>query len=181
MIGRLLVENVALIGFMGAGKTSVGRILADRTGLTFRDLDAEIERQAGLSVAEIFERHGEPVFREQERVMLARLCAGANQVIACGGGTLLDVRNRDVVKERCVAVWLRVSQEEILRRVKRRGADARPLLQGVQPERVVPDLLRVREPIYQGADLVVETDGRGVGEVADEIRRGLGLALLDDA
>jgi shikimate kinase len=180
MIRGLLVPNVALVGFMGAGKTSVGRVLAERTGLAFCDLDAEIERHAAMSVPDIFSRQGEPAFREMERALLAGFCAGSNQVIACGGGTLLDARNREVVKERCVSVWLRASPEEILQRVSRRGLAARPLLQGAEPEQIVPELLRAREATYRGADLVVDTDGRGVSEVAEEVRRILGLRLLED-
>lgn len=179
MIRGLLLPNIALVGFMGAGKSSVGRVLARRTGLLFCDLDTEIEREVGLAIPEIFARHGEPFFREQERSALAALCSGSQRVIACGGGTLLDPRNREIVRERCVSVWLRASTEELLRRVTARPLPARPLLQGAEPGQIIPELLRAREATYQGADLTVLTDGLDVFEVAEEIRRLLGLPCAE--
>jgi shikimate kinase len=178
MIGDYLVRNIALIGFMGSGKTSVGRELARRVGFVFCDLDERIESAEGMSVSEIFASRGEGSFRERERAIFSELCAGEGQVIACGGGTFLDPRNREVARPHCLTIWLRAPAEEIVKRVTRPSAPKRPLLEGADPAEVIPVLLRAREGTYEGADLVVETQGRSVGDVAEEIRTALGLPLI---
>lgn len=175
MSAVLPAPNLALIGFMGSGKTSVGRALGLRTGLVFRDLDAILEAQEGMSVEAIFRDHGESYFRAKEAAAFQRLCAGIHQIIGCGGGTLLDAGNRAMLRSRCYSIWLRASFAEILRRVEMPGAPARPLVAGEARTGVVRELLRQRLPLYEGADLVVDTDGRAIEQVVDEILDRTGI------
>ena len=144
-------KSIALIGLMGAGKSTVGRLLAERIGLPFVDADREIEAAAGLSVAEIFERHGEPHFRDGERRVLARLIEGPPRVIATGGGAFIDSETRRLILERCVAVWLDADVETLAGRVGRR--DHRPLLKGKDPLALLHGLAEVRNPVYAEAHL----------------------------
>ena len=174
MIGA---ANIALIGFMGSGKTSVGETLAAMTGMPFMDVDRLVEREEGMSVAEIFVRRSESAFRLREGTVFRQVCEGTGQIIACGGGTLIDPLNRIALQSRCVGVWLRTSIPQILDRIGSREEGGRPLLRGGAPEVIVPKLLAAREGLYQEADLVIDTDGRGVLEIADEIRRALSLPL----
>lgn len=118
--------NIALTGFMAAGKTGVGRSLARSSGWTFVDLDAVIEADEGTSVREIFARRGEPYFREREKAALGHVLDGSGQVIALGGGAVVDPDSRARLRERALLIWLRVSPDAVLRRT--RGDDARPLL-----------------------------------------------------
>lgn len=168
MIGRILAPNVALIGFMASGKTTVGEVLAARWGLPFHDVDLLVELAEGMSVAEIFAHRGEAHFREVEGMIFRGLCEQQGIVIGCGGGTLIDPLNRASLATRCFAVWLRASAGEILRRIEQ-GGPARPLLHGADPAIVVPQLLQAREGLYAGSDLVVETDGRSVEQIVAEI------------
>lgn len=168
-------RNIALVGFMAAGKTSVGIRLAEQTGLPFYDVDRIVEDLEGASVADIFARRGEAYFREREGLIFRQVCEGSSQIIACGGGTVIDERNRDCLAARCVAVWLRASAGAILQRIAEPGAPVRPLVRNGDAGLVVPDLMRRREVLYAQADLVVETDGRPVDEIAREIAIRLGL------
>ena len=159
--------NVVLIGFMGAGKTTVGRMVAGRMGYAFVDMDEEIERAAGLSVDTIFERHGEADFRGMEAELTARLAAGDRQVVSCGGGWALNPGNVAAMVASSRLVYLRASQESIL---KRTGGGSRPLLNvGDRAERVA-GLLRARTPVYTSvADLVVDTDELTPEQVSERI------------
>jgi len=168
-------RNLALTGFMTAGKSLVGQELARRTGMPLVDIDqliCEIER---MPVHEIFRTRGEPYFRRIESQLLHQLCQGSGQVISCGGGTVLDPANLELLRNRCVTVWLRVSEESVLRRLEDPTSPQRPLLESLEPGIVVHKLLLQREPLYAQADFVVDTDGRTVQEVADEIIRELGI------
>jgi shikimate kinase len=167
--------NIALVGFMASGKTSVGEALSAMTGIAFHDVDRIVEELEGMSVAEIFASGGEAVFRAREAAVFRQLCEQSGVIIGCGGGTLIDPVNRAALHARCVGVWLRTSVREILDRVGSRDAAIRPLLQGDAPEVVVPRLLAARESLYEEADIVIDTDGRDVVEIADEVRRTLGL------
>ncbi len=172
-------RNIALIGFMASGKTSVGALLGERTGLPFIDIDRILEDLEGLSVAEIFARRGEAYFREREGRLFRQICEGSSQIIACGGGTTIDQQNRDCLAARCVAVWLRASAGEILQRIAEPGAPVRPMLREGDRSLIVPELMRRREAFYAGAELIVETDGRTVEEIAGEIAARLGLPGMD--
>jgi len=179
--GWLETKNIALLGFMTAGKTQVGLALAGRTGLPFRDVDALIEGLEREPIHRIFQLHGEPYFRALESRVLSELCAGSGQILSCGGGTVLAPENRQRLRERCVSIWLGVSPDEALRRLGGPDSPRRPLLEGRDVTQIVPDLMRQREVLYAqtvaGEDfgLKVETDGRSIEEVAKEIALRLGL------
>ena len=138
---------------MGAGKTSIGRRLALRLGLPFRDADAEIEQAAGCSVAELFARFGEPEFRDGERRVIRRLLAGPPVVLATGGGAFMDQETRTAILQGATSVWLRCSLATLVRRTA--GRTHRPLLSMGDPERVLANLMTQRHPVYAEADIVV--------------------------
>ncbi len=172
MSGTSAARRIFLVGPMGAGKTSVGRQLARRLGLEFVDADHEIERRTGVDIPYIFEVEGEAGFRERERRVLAELTLRPGIVLATGGGAVLDEANRAVLAARGTVVYLHASVGEQLRRT--RGDRRRPLLQVADPAARLAELMAVREPLYRAvADLVVETDGRGVRSVVGEIVRRL--------
>jgi len=139
-------QPIVLIGLMGVGKSTVGRRLAGKLHLPFVDADTEIEKAAGMSVAEIFDRFGEPYFRDGERRVIARLVDGTPKVIATGGGAFLNEETRRLILENAVAVWLDANPRVLAERVSRR--DTRPLLRGKNPVEVLTELARVRNPIY---------------------------------
>ncbi|MGE5380402.1 MAG: shikimate kinase [Methylocystaceae bacterium] len=162
-------KNIVLIGFMGAGKTSVGRTVALKLGWSFLDTDQEIERLTGIPVHEIFRRFGEVRFRSEERLLASKVAAQKNMVIATGGGMVQHPDNVELLKKTGILVWLRVTPEMVLRRVGRRAAD-RPLLRGKLNLDDISKLLEEREIIYrQVADVVVENENRSLDELAREI------------
>jgi len=166
---------LALIGFMTAGKSRVGAELSRLCGWPATDLDEEIERTVGLPVHRIFETCGERFFRDAETAALRHACGEPGRILACGGGTILRPENRAVLAARCVRVWLQVSPPEVLARLRQPDAPRRPLLEGKDLPALVTALLREREPYYRASDLAVETDGRGVTDIAREILRRLDL------
>ena len=170
--GRLQ-RTIALVGLMGVGKSTVGRKLAESLGATFVDSDEEIEKAAGLSVQEIFERHGEPEFRRGERRVIERLLAGPPIVLATGGGAYIDPATRALMKEKATTVWLRADLDLIWKRVNRR--DTRPLLKRENPKQVLAELNEARAPIYAEADIVVDSGDFPASEAAKAIREKLGL------
>jgi shikimate kinase/3-dehydroquinate synthase len=147
-------RSVVLVGLMGAGKTSIGRRLAARLGLPFRDADAEIEAAAGLTIAEIFDRFGEREFRAGERRVIARLLAGAPVVLAAGGGAFMDAETRAAIRREAVSIWLRCPLPVLLRRVA--GRTHRPLLNDGDPEDILRRMMALRHPIYAEADITVD-------------------------
>lgn len=161
--------NIFLIGPMGAGKTTVGRRLAQVRDLLFVDSDHEIEARTGVDIPYIFEREGEPGFRRREHQAIEALTARSGIVLATGGGAVLDPQNRRLLAARGVVVYLQASVEQQLARTLRSGN--RPLLQQAADRRtVLEDLLRVRDPLYREiADLVVVTDRRSARAVVQEI------------
>ena len=150
MTGR----SVVLVGLMGAGKTSIGRRLAARLGLPFRDADAEIELAAGCSIPELFSRYGERAFRDGERRVIRRLLSGDPLVLAFGGGAFIDPDTRAVAREEAVSVWLRCPLPTLVRRVSLR--DNRPLLADGEPADILQRLIAQRYPVYAEADLIVD-------------------------
>ena len=146
-------QPIVLVGLMGVGKSTVGRRLAQRLRLPFVDADAEIEAAAGMPIAEIFDRFGEPYFRDGERRVLQRLIDGQAKVIATGGGAFINEETRALILAETVAVWLDASPAVLAERVKRR--DTRPLLRGRNPHEVLSDLARVRNPVYALAPIHV--------------------------
>ncbi len=153
IVTRLRGRSIVLVGMMGAGKTSIGRRLAAALGLAFVDADAEIETAAGMSIAEIFARHGEAYFRDGERRVVARLLGEAQRVVATGGGAYMNAATRDKIAERGVSIWLKADVEILLRRVRKRTN--RPLLSVQDQEETIKRLVDERYPIYGQADFCV--------------------------
>ena len=147
-------RSIVLVGLMGAGKTSIGRRIAARLGLPFRDADTEIELAAGCTIPELFERHGEAHFRQGERKVIRRLLAGEPIVLATGGGAFADPLTRGVVRADSVSVWLRVGLPVLVRRVSSRSN--RPMLNTTDPARTMAELLDRRSPFYAEADITVD-------------------------
>jgi shikimate kinase len=167
-------NSIALIGFMGTGKTAVGRILAGKLGKEFIELDALIEQAAGKPIPEIFRRDGEIAFRELEIAAVKEVAGRANAVIACGGGVVLNTINIDRLREGCVIVCLTASPLAILRRTSGDGG-GRPLLAVPDRLRQIQGLLKSRRPFYaRAADIAVATSRRSAGAVADKIIEKLG-------
>ncbi len=162
---------VVLVGLMGAGKTAVGRLLAERLAMPFVDADREIETAAGLTINEIFARHGEPFFREREEKVMARLLSGPPQVIAAGGGAFMSAATRERIKAMSISVWLKADIDLLLRRTAKRTH--RPLLAGDNPRAVLERLDRDRGPIYATADITVETTDEPADLVAERIAAAL--------
>lgn len=148
-------RTVALVGMMGAGKTTIGRRLAPRLGLSFVDADAAIEEAAGMSVSDYFAVHGEAEFRKGEAQVIDRLLSGPPIVLATGGGALTTPETRARIAERAVSVWLTTDVATILRRATRR--DTRPLLRDGDPKAVIERLLEARTPFYAAADITIES------------------------
>ncbi len=159
-------RSVVMIGLMGAGKTTVGRHLAARLGLPFVDADQEIEAAAGMTVSEIFQKHGEDHFRDGERRVIARLMAGDQKVLATGGGAFIDVETRKLVCSTGISVWLRGELSLLLKRVARRPG--RPLLKS-NPKEVMQRLIKDRYPIYRQADITVDSRDVPHELIVDEI------------
>ena len=166
-------KPIVLVGMMGSGKSSVGRRLASRLRLPFYDADDEIEAAAGLKVAEIFERYGEPYFRDGERRVIARLLDHRRCVIATGGGAFAQDDTRAMILDRGTAIWLDVPVSVLVERVSRRGH--RPLLAGRNPAEVLTDLLAKRGPAYAKAPVHVVSDAAPHGRAVEAI-----LAALKD-
>lgn len=159
--------GVVLIGFMGSGKSSVGRELARRFGAPFVDVDERIESAAGSSIRDLFAREGEPAFREREKAALREALSVKGCVIATGGGAFSDEENRALLRSYAPVVYLEAAVETLLARLA--GDLGRPLLRGGDREEVVRELLSRRIPGYRTADLTVRTDGRTVEEVAGQV------------
>ena len=144
-----------LVGMMGVGKSTVGRRLAHRLNIPFVDADEEIERAAGMTIAEIFEKFGEPHFRDGERRVIARLMDGQPKVIATGGGAFIQAETRRQILDHAVAVWLDADIDILVDRVARR--DSRPLLKGRNARAVLTELAEVRNPFYALAPIHVRS------------------------
>jgi shikimate kinase len=167
--------SLFLVGPMGAGKTTIGRRVAEALALPFFDLDHEIEASAGASVALIFELEGEPGFRRREHAALAELSARDGIVLATGGGAVLDADNRRLLRQRGYVVWLRASVAQQLARLARDRK--RPLLAAPDREQRLAELARVREPLYaEVADLALQPDSDCVPQAARELVERLALA-----
>lgn len=167
-------ENIILIGFMGVGKTSLGKLLATKLGRAFIDLDEKIERDSKMSIPKIFELHGEKYFRELEKAAVREVTARKNLVIATGGGTVKDEENLQLLKKSGVVICLTTDAEEIFRRTEKRGE--RPVLDGGGNERLetIKKLLAEREKFYSQADFKIDTTDWSplqiVSEICDKIR-----------
>jgi shikimate kinase len=148
-------KTIVLVGLMGAGKTYVGKRLAEQLGLPFIDADTEIEAAAGCTIDEIFARYGEPEFRAGERRVMRRLLSSPPCVLASGGGAFVDPETRAFVKLHGISVWLRADIDVLASRVTRRGG--RPLLKGGDTRAVLARLMAERYPVYAEADVIVDS------------------------
>ena len=160
--------NLILVGPMGAGKTSIGRRLAERFGLEFVDADQAIVERTGATISAIFEHVGEAGFREREQAMLAHLLSCEGKLVSTGGGAVLDANNRRLMRQRGFVVYLRVGVDAQLKRL---GRDrSRPLLQRGDREQVLRDLSAQREPLYtEVSDLMLDTDGLSPGSATSTL------------
>jgi shikimate kinase len=174
MLGK---HNIYLVGPMGSGKSAVGRILARMVDAPFLDSDAEIEKRTGVDISYIFEKEGEPRFRQREKEAIEALTALEPLVLATGGGAILLPENRELLTQRGCVVYLITSVEQQAHRVSH--ARHRPLLANVDPEVKLRQLMTEREPLYCSvADLKVTTDGRKIQAVAEEIIKALGFPIV---
>jgi len=165
-------SNIFLVGMMGAGKTTVGRQLAQRLGKSFVDSDQDIEQRTGVAVKVIFEIEGEAGFRKRESEALDRLTAMTDLVLATGGGAVLDARNRQWLSERSYVIYLHAQPRDLWMRT--RNDKTRPLLQTDDPRARIQSLYDVRDPLYrQVADLVVDTGRQGVGVLLNHLMQNL--------
>jgi shikimate kinase len=148
-------RSIVMVGMPGCGKSALGKRLAPRLGLPFLDVDEEIEKAAGKTISEIFADHGEASFRDGERKVIARLLASGPQVLATGGGALMNEETRANIRRSGVSIWVKADAALLVRRVSKRNT--RPLFEGREPEAVVKELMAVRHPLYACADIVVES------------------------
>jgi len=161
------VKNIVLTGFMGTGKTAVGKILARRLGLVPVDVDAEIEREQKKTIAEIFGQFGEDGFRDIESTAIEKLSAMKNVVLSTGGGAVLRADNMDALRKNGVIICLAASPETILGRTCE--SKDRPLLQVDNPLQKIKELYEFRKPYYEKADIIINTDDMSPAQVAEEI------------
>lgn len=171
--GLIIPRTIVLVGLMGAGKSAIGRRLAQRLGLAFVDADHEIEQAAGCSIEEIFQHHGEAHFRDGERRVIQRLLERPPHVLATGGGAFMDGQTRAAIAARGISVWLRADLDLLVERTSRR--QNRPLLRKGEPREILQKLMDDRYPVYAGADICVDS-GSGppeemVERVIDTLRR----------
>ncbi|MFC5453168.1 shikimate kinase [Paenibacillus aestuarii] len=168
----MITNNIVLVGFMGTGKSTVGRLLAERLGWNFLDSDAEIEKNEQTSIAEIFRLHGEAHFRQLESQALADILAGSGQVLATGGGAVLAETNRTCMLGSGCVVALQATPEKIIARVS--SDQSRPLLQGNLEERVHA-LMETRKSAYDFATMAIDTTELTVEQIVEEIIARTGL------
>jgi len=168
-------RSVVLVGMMGAGKSSIGRRLSARLSIGFVDADTEIESAAGMTIPEIFAKHGEPYFRAGEARVIARLLDGEPKVLATGGGAVMDPHTRELIAEKGVSVWLNADIDVLIKRTRRRSD--RPLVDKIK------DLLPLREPFYAQSDITIHSRDEPHDVIVDEIvsalARRLGVAAQE--
>jgi shikimate kinase len=167
LIKNKISKSIYLIGFMGAGKTSVGKILAEKLQLEFCDLDELIEAECGKTISSIFSDHGEAFFRELESKTLRSVSQNGGQIVATGGGVVLRQSNWKIMKEEGITIYLKASPDVLWNRIK--NDTSRPLLQVEKPFEKVRELLSLRMPLYEKADIVIETENKSPENIADNI------------
>ena len=173
-------KNLVLLGFMGSGKTSTGKALAQKTGYRFLDTDVEIERREGRSVREIFREKGEAAFRALERALLDEWLEADGQVLATGGGMWMDPSNRERLLASGWCIWLKAGPDQTWERVKEDLATRPRLASSSDPKGKVAELIVARTPLYSLAHSAIDTDGLTPEEVADRILdTGKGKAPFD--
>ena len=174
---RLGHRSLVLVGLMGAGKSTIGRRLAGRVGLPFKDADHEIElAHAGMSVRDIFANYGEPYFRDGERRVISRLLDEGPILLATGGGSFMNAETRARIAETGVSVWLKASLDVLMKRVRKRPT--RPLLQTADPQDTLNRLMNERYPIYALADITVESRDLPHERIVDQVLKALDAWLV---
>jgi shikimate kinase len=166
-------RSIVLVGLMGAGKSTIGRRLAQKLGLEFVDADAAIEQAAGKSIQEIFADHGESYFRDGERKVIARLLDSGPQVVATGGGAFMNPETRRLIADRGIAVWLKADLPLLMKRVRRRND--RPLLASGDPEDTMRRLMEERYPVYGEAEITVESRDVPHATIVTDVIRALAM------
>jgi shikimate kinase len=168
------IVNLALVGFMGTGKTVVGRLVADQLHFEFLDTDELIQNRTGRTIADIFSRDGEPAFRALERQAVNEVLTRHQTVISTGGGLPTNPENLAALKTRALVICLWAAPEKIWERV--RNQSHRPLLHDPDPQRKIHELLEIRAPFYRQADVLIHTDLRSAREVAQQVALQFRLA-----
>jgi len=153
--GSARPRSIVLVGLMGAGKTAIGKRLAERLNLPFVDVDHEIEAVAGCTITEMFKRHGEMAFRDCERRVIARLLEEPRQVLATGGGAFIGAATRALIARMGISIWLRADLELLVRRTAH--CRTRPLLKEGNPRTILSRLIEERHPIYAEANIIVDS------------------------
>jgi shikimate kinase len=180
ILARLGRRSIVLVGMMGVGKSSIGRRLGARLGVPFVDADAEIEKAAGMNIADIFARHGETYFRSGEARVIARLLEGGPQVLATGGGAIMNADTRAAIKAKGISIWLNAEFDLLMRRINKRKNE-RPLLQTADPAATLRQLLEGRAPVYAQADLTVQSREVPHDAIVSEIMQALTVFLARDS
>ena len=173
---KLGARSIVLVGMPGCGKSAIGRRLAPRLDLPFVDADEEIEKAAGKTIKEIFADHGEAYFREGERKVIARLLGSGPQVLATGGGALMNESTRDTIRKSGISIWVKADLPVLVRRVSKRSN--RPLFEGRDAETVMRELMAQRYPIFATADLTVESRDVPHEVIVDEIIAALAASPI---
>lgn len=169
-MARVKLGSIFFVGLMGAGKTTIGRLLAKHLNMTFYDTDHEIERRTGVNIPLIFEVEGEVGFRRREFLMLEELSQMQNIVLATGGGAVLSQQNREMLKKNGTVIYLRANVQELWQRT--RNDKNRPLLQNDNPRAKLEQLFSERDPLYEEvADIIVDTGGQPVGTIVHHIEQ----------
>src|SRR5580692_6986199 len=177
ILPRLGRRSIVLVGMMGVGKSSIGRRLGARLGVPFVDADSEIESAAGgMAIADIFARHGETAFRTLEARVIARLLEGGPQVLATGGGAVVNADTRAAIKVKGVSIWLNAEFDVLMRRINKRKSD-RPMLQTADPAATLRQLLVEREPFYARADLTIQSREVPHDAIVSEIVKAIATFL----
>ncbi|MDD3419196.1 MAG: shikimate kinase [Candidatus Gastranaerophilales bacterium] len=161
------MKNIALIGLMGSGKTTIGVLLAKKLGVDFVDIDEKIEQKEKTSITKIFETKGEEYFRQVESTLLQDYGKRQNLVISTGGGAVQKEENLQILKSNCTIIYLKASPNELFSRIK--DDTSRPLLQTLNPLLTLEELLKKREKNYLMADIIINTEAKTTEQILDEI------------
>ena len=164
-------KSIALVGMMGAGKTSLGRKLARKIGLEFRDSDAEIEKRSGLTIPEVFSSYGEEYFRKAECSVIERLLGDSQIILATGGGAFTFSKTQELLKQRTVTIWVKVEFDTLWERLK--DNTQRPLLQTTNPIQTLKDLCDEREPVYAKADIIIDCTNMNAADTIQQMQDAL--------
>tara|TARA_Y100000588_G_C14268786_1_gene931264 strand:- start:430 stop:981 length:552 start_codon:yes stop_codon:yes gene_type:complete len=166
-VSSVIPKTIALVGLMGAGKTSVGRRLAQRFSVPFVDADHEIEAAAGCTIAEFFDKYGESEFRKGEKRVIARILSNEPCILATGGGAFMSLETRKCIRKTAISLWLRAELDVLKTRLS--GRSGRPLLKTPNLDETLKALINERYPVYSEADLVVDSNTASLDETVDNV------------